>query len=210
MLNRSRTWPASVITAHATDLQTENNTSNNTLILFDAVKNLHKHDLPSRGSTCTTCILSSDCFPVQPCTMPFPFRQLVVFCIQNWGRGSWTGVSLYAKGPIYHYCFEMTSSWFEPCPWSTLCHFHALNPELKQSPILSWSLSLESASFCSSFRCASRYTYGISSWSLVGDGDITEGIQLCPMHALYEKIHVLYAGNKCLIDSPQPIVLNQV
>ena len=94
MLNRSRTWPASVITAHATDLQTENNTSNNTLILFDAVKNLHKHDLPSRGSTCTTCILSSDCFPVQPCTMPFPFRQLVVFCIQNWGRGSWTGVSL--------------------------------------------------------------------------------------------------------------------
>ena len=53
-----------------------------------------RDDLLSRDSTCTTRILSSDCFPVQPCTMPFPFRQLVVFCIQNWGRGSWTGVSL--------------------------------------------------------------------------------------------------------------------
>ena len=30
------------------------------------------------------------------------------------------------------------------------------------------------------------------------------------MHALYEKIHVSYAGNKCLIDSPQQIVLNQI
>ena len=68
-------------------------------------------------------------------------RQLNVFYLHNWGRGSWAGVSLYAKGPIYHCCPEMTSSGFEPCPWSTLCHFHAPNPELKQSPIMSWSVT---------------------------------------------------------------------